>query len=126
MKKEYLILVLIMLGFMSHAQAIAPLVTGQNPNYKIAMNKVINNNNKYILQQGTTVQQTYKAIDPLEEKRELRSRKKQYRSQRAYWRHQRKLKRIENTQYYDYGYYDRSYYRNTWLSLGLWGACTVW
>ena len=86
-----------------------------------------------VLAQGTTEQDTYKAIDPLEEKRELRSIKRKHRAQRALWRHQERMERAKHGGYYNRGYYNRvhRYNRfydnsfinpNTLLSLGLLGC----
>ncbi|WP_131248833.1 hypothetical protein [Aquimarina atlantica] len=126
MRNIFSVFVFVMIGCIGYSQE-AQLEEDQNPNYKEAMNRFLKNSQEYTIQQGTTVQETYKAIDPLEEKRELRSLRRQYRSQRAYWRHERRLKRIENTRYYDYGSY-YSYRPNgyDWLTLGILGACILW
>ncbi|GGX05281.1 hypothetical protein [Aquimarina muelleri] len=127
MKNIFLIFVFTVIGVTSYAQDTAELVEDQNPNYKEAMNRFLSNSQEYTLQQGTTAQETYKAIDPLEEKRELRSLRRQYRSQRAYWRHERRLQRIQNTTYHDYGsYYGNRSYGYDWLTLGILGACILW
>ncbi|WP_062052827.1 hypothetical protein [Aquimarina longa] len=131
MKKIVSILVFVIIGLTSYAQKTTTLVEDQNPNYKKAMDKFLTNSNEYTLAQGTTLQETYKAIDPLEEKRELRSLRRQYRAQRPYWRHQRRLERARNTTYYEnYGYsgFNSGYYNygSDLLTLGLLGACLIW
>ncbi|MBG6130027.1 hypothetical protein IWQ47_001890 [Aquimarina sp. EL_43] len=126
MRNIFSVFVFVMIGCIGSAQE-TQLAQDQNPNYKKAMNRFLKNSQEYTIQQGTTVQETYKAIDPLEEKRELRSLRRQYRSQRAYWRHERRLKRIENTRYYDYGsYYSYRPRGYDWLTLGILGACILW
>ncbi len=105
------------------------LVNDQNPNFKVSMDKYVDVKNDYILAQGTTAQETYAAIDPLEEKRVLRSIRKEHRANRSLWRHQERMERIKRTRYYsNTGYYNnRRYYNNGWcygqdlLSLGLLG-----
>ena len=73
---------------------------------------------KYVMLQGTTAQETYKAIDPLERKRELRMLRKEYRAKRRLWRHQERMERIKRTNYYDYnsnffnGYFYNGFYPN--------------
>ncbi|WP_029209631.1 hypothetical protein [Aquimarina agarilytica] len=105
---------LTLLGFLTFcilsAQDSKPLVEDQNPNYKVAMDKYMESPKEYTLLQSTTVQETYKAIDPLEEKRELRSQRRQFSAQRPYWRHQRRLERIKNTRYYES--YDNGFFNN--------------
>ncbi|WP_438425500.1 hypothetical protein [Aquimarina macrocephali] len=126
MRNIFSVFVFVIIGCIGYTQE-AQLAEDQNPNYKVAMNRFLKNSQEYTLQQGTTAQETYKAIDPLEEKRELRSLRRQYRSQRAYWRHERRLARIENTRYYDYGsYYGHRSYGYNWLTLGILGACILW
>ncbi len=134
------------------AQNSNELVKDQNPNYKLAMDKYMESPKEYTLLQSTTVQETYKAIDPLEEKRELRAQRRQFRAQRPYWRHQRRLERIKNTRYYENnnnggfygnrGFYNYGYRNNNFigrnqrfrnynylggglLGLGLLGSCLI-
>jgi len=98
------------------AQNFQELEEDQNPNYKIVMAKYKEYPEELTLLEGTTAQETYKAIDPLEEKRELQSQRRQFRAQRPYWRHQRRMERIKNTRYYennnrffDYGYHNNNF-----------------
>lgn len=125
MRNIFSVFVFVIIGCIGYTQETVQLTEDQNPNYKVAMNRFLKNSQEYTLQQGTTVQETHKAIDPLEEKRELRSLRRQYRSQRAYWTHERRLKRIENIRYYDYGSY-YGYRSYGWLTLGVLGACILW
>lgn len=96
------------------------LAENQNPNYKQSLEhytKMLKTDEKtdYVALQGTTVQQTYKAIDPMEEKRELKALRRKYRAQRPLWRHQRRMERIKNTRYHDYNYGYDNYY-SPWSS----------
>ncbi|WP_010520380.1 hypothetical protein [Aquimarina agarivorans] len=145
--KTYILTFLGALSFcMLSAQNSDKLAEDQNPNYKVAMEKYMESPKELTLLQSTTVQETYKAIDPLEEKRELRSQRRQYRAQRPYWRHQRRLERIKNTRYYEnnnnwggfynYGYRNNfigrhqrfrnyNYFGGGLLGLGLAGSCLI-
>lgn len=116
------------------------LVEDQNPNYMQSQDKYMAAAETHTTLQGTTAQETYKAIDPLEEKRELRALRRSYRAQRPLWRHQRRLERIKNTQYFQNStpniYWNnrpfwgrRNFNNNRWncgtnlLGLGLLGSC---
>jgi|GEM_PF-462356 len=107
MKNIILYITIFTAGFSVFAQQDnLALEADQNPNYEISQNKYTDSIQKsHTLLQGTTLQDTYRAIDPLEEKRELKSLRRQHRAQRPYWRHQRRLERIRNTQYFE---------NNTW------------
>ena len=133
MKKLGIILLFIILATNSiYSQDQNDLVNDQNPNFKVSLDKYVDVKNDYILDQGTTVQETYAAIDPLEEKRILRSIRKGHRANRSLWRHQERMERIKRTRYYsNSGYYNHgyhnNYYNNGWrygqnlLTLGLLG-----
>jgi len=110
MKKIILGFTLIAVSFSIQSQEV--LEADQNPNYRISQAKYTDSIQKVYTQlQGTTAQETYKAIDPLEEKRELKALRRQYRAQRPLWRHQRRLERIKNTQYFrNDGYYGYNNY----------------
>jgi hypothetical protein len=131
-KMKRLLTVVVLLIVVLHTNAQGTLIADQNPNYQNSLDKY--KDSPYLALQGTTKQQTYKAIDPIEEKRELKALRRQYRANRPLWRHQRALQRIENTQYYagsfnsyrDFGYQPRyqpnRYHRNfgsrRWLNSG--------
>lgn len=72
----------------------------QNPNHEASYQKYLKDSNNYISKQGTTVQDTYVAIDPMEEKRIRRKTHKEHRAMRSLWRHQERLERAKNTRYY--------------------------
>lgn len=77
----------------------------QNPNYLKSQNHYMASSEQYTSLQGTTAQETYKAIDRLEEKRELKSKRRQLRAQRPIWRQERRIERIKNQpNYFNYGY----------------------
>lgn len=75
-------------------------VQDQNPNYLKSQERYMATSEQYTALQGTTAQETYKAIDRLEEKRELKSIRRQLRAQRPAWRQERRLERIKNRPYY--------------------------
>lgn len=119
MKNTILSFVLVAFSFTVNAQQKnEPLEADQNPNYRISQDKYTDSIQKaYTQLQGTTVQNTYKAIDPLEDKRQLRALKRHYRAQRPYWRHQRRLERIKNTRYLQNNDYYSGY--NGQFNIGL-------
>ncbi len=90
----------------------------QNPNYKESQEKYMASSEQYTSLQGTTVQETYKAIDRLEEKRELKAKRRALRAQRPVWRQERRIERIKNRPYiYNNGYgfnldFNMPYYRS--------------
>ena len=92
-----------MTSFLFAQQNREALDYDQNPNYQISQQKYMKESPKYVALQGTTLQQTYKAIDPLEEKRELKALKKRYRAERLKWRHEERMEKYKNgyVEYYD-------------------------
>lgn len=87
----------------------------QNPNFMQSQEKYMASSDQYTSLQGTTSQETYKAIDYVEEKRERQAIRRNNRAMRPQWRHERRLERIKNTRYissdfginfgYSYPYY---------------------
>ncbi|SHH78890.1 hypothetical protein [Wenyingzhuangia marina] len=71
----------------------------QNPNAQVAYQKYAKIADTYNLKQGTTAQETYVAIDPMEEKRIRKKIRKDHRAMRSLWRHEERLERAKNTQY---------------------------
>ena len=113
MKKITLLsLAFILVQYYAIAQDKAALVADQNPNYRVSMEKYFKLKDSVNIRQGTTADETYTAIDPLEEKRQLRRQRKanriHRRQQRRQWRQERRMARIRNPipQFwgYDYGY----------------------
>lgn len=72
----------------------------QNPNYKTAYEQYIETSSSYVNKQGTTAQDTYVAIDPLEEKRIRKKLRKDHRAMRSLWKHEERLERAKNTKRY--------------------------
>jgi len=106
--KIFILLFLTSVGFTGIAQNSTDLVADQNPNYQISLDKYMSENNAsdLTLLQGTTAQETYTAIDPMEEKRKRKALRRYYRSLRPLWRHQERLERAKNP------YYSNRRYRN--------------
>ena len=76
MKNNILTIALItLLSFIGIAQNSTDLVADQNPNYHISLDKYMTENkvSDLTLLQGTTAQETYTAIDPMEEKRKRKA-----------------------------------------------------
>lgn len=92
--------------------ATASLLPDQNPNYQKSRDKYMNESAELTKSEGQTIQQTYKAIDDVQAKKE----RKELASQR---RHERKMARIQsrgfrrnNYSYYDPYNYNNGYYYN--------------
>ncbi len=100
--RKIITLLILFLGFQSilEAQESDHLHTLQNPNFEVSLKDYQAINKNLILLQGTTLQETYKAIDPQEQKRERRA-------ERRLRRHERALARANRPTYlYGYDYYD--------------------
>ncbi|WP_196889129.1 hypothetical protein [Aureivirga sp. CE67] len=97
------IIALFFSSFLFAQQNSESLDYDQNPNYKISQEKYMKEGQQYVALEGTTLQQTYKAIDPMEEKRELKALKKKYRAQRLKWRHEERMEKYKNgyVEYYE-------------------------
>jgi hypothetical protein len=106
--KNILLLIAITLGFAVQAQEVAD----QNPNYRQSRDYYMQQKNDYVANQGTTVQETYKAIDELEEKRLLRQRRREIRVERPIRRHERRMARIKNRRFFNDRRYWNDYYYN--------------
>tara|TARA_B110000093_G_C12841035_1_gene355248 strand:+ start:260 stop:676 length:417 start_codon:yes stop_codon:yes gene_type:complete len=122
MKSKILTAILItFVGFIGVAQNSVALVADQNPNYQTSLNKymVASKVTHQTLTQGTTTQETYTPIDPMEEKRKRKELKKHYKSQRPLWRHQERMESAKNPSYYNRGYRNyntRNNYNNRWFN----------
>jgi hypothetical protein len=84
------------------AKAQQELLKDQNPRYRESMNHYLVREDSLTMNEGTTVQQTYKAYQYFEAKRELRD-------QRRQWRQERRLATANTTYWGDYGYNDYNY-----------------
>ena len=100
--KFFTISLIILVSLIGIAQNSVELEADQNPNYKISLDKYIAASKEIsqTLTQGTTSQETYTAIDPMEEKRKRKELRKYFRSQRPLWRHQERLERAKNPSYF--------------------------
>ncbi|WP_010135363.1 hypothetical protein [Ochrovirga pacifica] len=78
----------------------------QNPNYQRSYEKYAKLSQDYVNKQGTTAQQTYVAIDLMEEKRIRKKMVKDHRAMRRLWRHEERMEAAKNTKYrvYHNGY----------------------
>lgn len=108
------IIALFVSSFLFAQQSKETLDFDQNPNYKISQEKYSKEASKYVALEGTTLQQTYKAIDPMEEKRALKALKKRYRAERSKWRHEERMEKYKN------GYIEYNEVPRTSLNFG-WG-----
>ena len=101
--KNLLIIALFITSILSAQQNREKLDFDQNPNYKVSQDNYLETASNYTSLEGTTVQQTYKAIDPLEEKRERKALKKKYRAERSKWRHEERMEKYKNgyVEYYE-------------------------
>jgi len=102
---RYLILLVgVMFSVIGYSQTDAD----QNPNHKAVYEKYMESANSYVIKQGTTAQDTYVAIDPMEEKRIRKKIHKDHRAMRSLWKHEERLERAKNTKRYttsnSYGY----------------------
>lgn len=94
------------------------LLPDQNPNYEKSRDKYMAKSDDLTSKEGTTVQQTYKAIDDMQIKQERKDLAAQRRHERRMARIQsRGNRQIYNPYYYNgynnpYGYYHPYYYYN--------------
>lgn len=79
----------------SFSASAQDLAYDQNPNYKISQDKYMRMADSVNRLHGTTLQETYKAIDYLADKAEAREKRREYRQQRRM-----------NSYLYDWDYYD--------------------
>ena len=82
-------------------------LTDQNPNYAKSMEKYMTIKDDLLKTQSTTLQNTYKAIDDIELKKERRALKRSN-------RHERRLARINNRGYYFNDFYNYTPYNYYW------------
>ncbi|MCW3467108.1 hypothetical protein [Chitinophaga nivalis] len=91
------LLVGISLATTMSVKAQQALLPDQNPRYRESMDYYLLKEDSLTRQQSTTVQQTYKAYDFFEAKRERRD-------QRRQWRHEWRMANANNYSYYDPGF----------------------
>lgn len=97
--KNILIIFMLVISSTLYAQENNKIEADQNPNAQKAYEKYAKIADSYISKQGTTAQDTYVAIDPMEEKRIRKKIRKDQRAMRSLWRHEERLERAKNTQY---------------------------
>jgi hypothetical protein len=90
-------------GAMAQTGGLAP---DQNPNYMVARDRYMSIKDSVINFQGTTLQDTYKAIDFLQDRREARE-------QRRLFRQNLRMERVRYGGYY-YDDYNTPYYYNNY------------
>ena len=102
MKKNILLFSFAFLCFSLTSLAQTALAEDQNPNYLVSQNKYMKLADSITAWHSTTVQETYKAIDYIQDKREART-------QREAFRRELRLERARNAYRY-YGAYDDDFY----------------
>ena len=127
--KKYL-LILSLVAFIHTINAQEPLVPNQNPNYAISRAKYMNMSDSITAWQGTTTQDTYKAIDWMADRIEARQNRREFRRdlrmERARWSgydyNDNYRGRYFNNYYYPYdNYYRRNRFGVTpWYGLNFW------
>ncbi|MDO6737861.1 hypothetical protein [Wenyingzhuangia sp. 2_MG-2023] len=101
--------------FMCSIGLVAQENKDQNPNHEKSYQKYLKVSDTYTTKQGTTAQETYVAIDPMEEKRIRKKIRKDNRAMRSLWRHEERMEEAKNTKYRVY----RSGYNNYgWNNFG--------
>lgn len=86
-----------MVLFLFSLTLLAQEVSDQNPNYQKSYQKYVKVSDSYIKKQGTTAQQTYTAIDPMEEKRIRTKIRKDSRALRRVWKHEERMEAAKHT-----------------------------
>ena len=110
MKKMVLFAVSFLLFFALTGNAQTALVADQNPNYMASQARYMKMADSINSWHSTTPQETYKAIDYLEDKREMRATRKE-------WRRELRMERARNSGwYYNGGYNGYSYPYNNYNS----------
>ena len=101
-KKILMFLLLGIFTLKARGQEVNP---DQNPNYQKSMNRYLQKKDSLISGEGTTVQNTYKAYDWMELKKERR----ELRRERRY---NIRMERALAPRYYTHPYYNEPYYYN--------------
>lgn len=105
--------------FLFSVSLSAQEISDQNPNHKNAYQKYLKVSESYTKAQGTTAQQTYVAIDPMEEKRIRKKMRKDHKAMRRVWRHEERMEEAKNTKY---RVYNNSGWNNGWNNSFGWGV----
>lgn len=91
----------------------------QNPSFMVSQARYMKMADSINSWHGTTLQETYKAIDYLEDKREQRA-------NRRAWRHELRMERARNSGWYNGYYNDYYYYPYNSLYYRSWGYNRRW
>jgi hypothetical protein len=107
MKKNILLAFSLLMLFAFSGTAQNSLASDQNPNYMVSQARYMKMADSINAWHSTTPQETYKAIDYLEDKREARA-------DRKAWRHELRMERARYGGWYNDGYnnYNNGYYNN--------------
>jgi hypothetical protein len=103
MKKGILFTASLLVILALAATAQTSLAPDQNPNYMVSQARYMKMADSVNSWHSTTPQETYKAIDYLEDKREARANRKA-------WRRELRMERARNSGWYNNGYYNDYYY----------------
>lgn len=115
MKKNLLSAVWLLTGFFLSVsgQSQSHLAPDQNPNFAISRDKYMKIADSLNAWHSTTLQENYKAIDWLADRKEARADRREFRRQlrreRAGWYND-----YDNYNYYPYNDYRRGYYNNSY------------
>ena len=103
MKKNILFTASLLVVFVLTGIAQTSLAPDQNPNYMVSQARYMKMADSINSWHSTTPQETYKAIDYLEDKREARANRKA-------WRRELRMERARNGGWYNNGYNNDYYY----------------
>ncbi|MBL7745219.1 MAG: hypothetical protein JNN00_17215 [Chitinophagaceae bacterium] len=119
MKKSLLSAFMLLTGFFIgfSGQSQTTLAPDQNPNFAVSRDKYMKIADSLNAWHSTTLQENYKAIDWLEDRREARADRREFRRQlrmeRARWDNDYYY---DNYNYYPYNNYRRGYYNNNYYN----------
>ena len=85
------------------------LAPDQNPNFRKSLEKYMETKDSYLKLSGTTVQETYKAIDDMEAKKEQKALRKERRQERRMARINRPRNYHPSPYYWGYNYHNRPF-----------------
>jgi hypothetical protein len=110
------------------------LLPDQNPNYQKSRDKYMAESVTLTKTEGTTIQQTYKAIDDVQAKKERKELAIEHRHERRMARIQSRSYRRQayynngwrNNGFFDNGYYNNGYYNNGYYNNGFYSNPPSW
>jgi hypothetical protein len=129
MKKYLLILSLIAIFHTVYSQE--PLAPNQNPNYAVSRAKYMSMSDSITAWQGTTSQDTYKAIDWMADRAEARANRREFRRElrlaRARWFNNYNYSDYYRGRYFNNYYYPYdNYYRRNRFGVTPWYGLNFW